>query len=50
MTVRRALDPADLHSARLVGKLVNNALARQASDLVDKIVDERRSVMWRARS
>lgn len=48
--VRRALDPADLHSARLVGKLVNNALARQAGDLVDKIVDEHRSVMWRVRS
>lgn len=48
--VRHGLDPADLHSARLVGKLVNNALARQAGDLVDKLVDERRSVMWRVRS
>jgi hypothetical protein len=47
--VRRGLDPADLHSARLVGKLVNNALARQAGDLVDKIVDEHGPVMWRVR-
>ena len=48
--VRHGLDPADMHTARLVGKLVNNALARQAIDLVDKIVDEHRSVMWRVRS
>jgi hypothetical protein len=46
---RRGLDPADTHTARLVGKLVNNTLARQAGDLVEKIV-EHRSVMWRVRS
>ena len=46
--VRRGLDPADMHTARLVGKLVSNALARQAGDLVDKIVDEHRSVIWRS--
>jgi hypothetical protein len=45
---RRGLDPADTHTARLVGKLVNNTLARQAGDLVEKIV-EHRSVMWRVR-
>jgi hypothetical protein len=47
--VRRGLDPADTHTARLVGKQVNNTLARQAGDLVEKIV-EHRSVMWRVRS
>jgi len=46
--VRRALDPADMHSARLVCKLVNNALARQAGDLVEKIALHR-SVTWRVR-
>jgi hypothetical protein len=46
--VQRGLDPADMHSARLVGKLVNNALSRQAGDLVEKIV-EHRSVTWRVR-
>jgi hypothetical protein len=45
---RRGLDPADMHTARLVGKLVNNTLSRQAGDLVEKIV-EHRSVMWRVR-
>jgi hypothetical protein len=38
--VRHDLDPADLHRARLIGKLVSNAVARQAGDPVDKIVDE----------
>jgi hypothetical protein len=47
--VERGLDPADTHTVRLVGKLVNNTLARQAGDLIEKIV-ERRSVMWRVRS
>jgi hypothetical protein len=47
--VRRGLDPADTHTARLVGKLVNNTLARQAGDLVEKIALHR-SVMWRVRS
>ena len=46
---RRGLDPADTHTARLVGKLVNNTLARQAGDLVEKIALHR-SVMWRVRS
>lgn len=46
---RRGLDPADTHIARLVGKLVNNTLARQAGDLVEKIALHR-SVTWRVRS
>jgi hypothetical protein len=46
--VRRGLDPADTHTARLVGKLVNNTLARQAGDLVEKIALHR-SVTWRVR-
>jgi hypothetical protein len=45
----RGLDPADTHTGRLIGKLVNNALSRQAGDRVEKIV-EHRSVMWRVRS
>ncbi len=45
----RGLDPADMHTARLVGKLVSNALARQAGDLVEKIALNR-SVTWRVRS
>jgi hypothetical protein len=47
--VRHGLDPADTHTARLVCKLVNNALSRQAGDRVEKIV-EHRSVTWRVRS
>jgi hypothetical protein len=47
--VRHGLDPADMHTARLVGKLVNNALARQAGELVEKITLHR-SVTWRVRS
>jgi hypothetical protein len=46
---RRGLDPTDAHTARLIGKLVNNALARQAGDLVEKIALHR-SVTWRVRS
>ena len=46
--LRRGLDPTDAHIARLIGKLVNNALTRQAGDLVEKIV-EHRSVTWRVR-
>jgi hypothetical protein len=46
--MRRGLDPADMHSARLVGKLVNNALSRQAGDLIEKIALHR-SVTWRVR-
>ena len=47
--VRHGLDPADRHTGRLIGKLVNNALTRQAGDLVEKIV-EHRLVVWRVRS
>jgi hypothetical protein len=47
--VRHGLDPADMHTTRLVGKLVNNALARQAGELVEKITLHR-SVTWRVRS
>jgi hypothetical protein len=46
---RRGLDPADARTARLIGKLVNNALSRQAGDLVEKIALHR-SVTWRVRS
>lgn len=46
---RRGLDPADLRTGRLIGKLVSNALSRQAGDLVEKIALNR-SVMWRVRS
>jgi hypothetical protein len=46
--VRRGLDPADMRTARLIGKLVNNALTRQAGDLVEKIALHR-SVTWRVR-
>ena len=45
----RGLDPADMHTAGLVRKLVSNALARQAGDLVEKIALNR-SVTWRVRS
>ena len=45
----RGLDPADAHTTRLIGKLVSNALARQAGDLVEKIALNR-SVVWRVRS
>lgn len=47
--VLRGLDRADMHTGRLVCKLVNNALSRQAGDRVEKIV-EHRSVTWRVRS
>jgi hypothetical protein len=46
---RRGLDPADMHTGRLIGKLVNNALTRQAGDVVEKIALHR-SVTWRVRS
>ena len=45
----RGLDPADMQTSRLICKLVNNALARQAGDLVEKIALNR-SVVWRVRS
>jgi hypothetical protein len=47
--VLRGLDPADMHTSRLVCKLVSNALARQAGELVEKIALNR-SVVWRVRS
>jgi hypothetical protein len=46
--VRRGLDPADARTARLIGKLVNNALTRQAGNLVEKIALHR-SVTGRVR-
>jgi hypothetical protein len=46
--VRRGLDPTDVRTTRLIGKLVNNALTRQAGDLVEKIALHR-SVTWRVR-
>ena len=46
--VRRSLDPADARTARLIGKLVKNALTRQAGYLVEKIALYR-SVTWRVR-
>lgn len=45
----RGLDPADMRTGRLIGKLVNNALSRQAGDVVEKIALHR-SVTWRVRS
>ena len=46
--LRRGLDPADARTARLIGKLVSNALTRQASELVEKIALHQ-SVTWRLR-
>jgi hypothetical protein len=46
--LQRGLDPIDERTARLIGKLVNNALTRQAGDFVEKIV-EHRSVTGRVR-
>ena len=46
---QRGLDPADIRTGRLIGKLVNNALSRQAGDRVEKIALHR-SVTWRVRS
>jgi hypothetical protein len=45
---RRGLDPTDAHTARLIGKLVNNALTRQTDNLIEKIT-EGRAVRWRVR-
>lgn len=47
--VRRGLDPTDERTAHLVRKLVNNAITRQATDLVEK-VGEGRTAAWRVRS
>jgi hypothetical protein len=46
---RRGLDPEDRRMAELLRKLVNNALNRQASDLVERLQDGSR-VSWRVRS
>ncbi len=46
--VRRGLDPADERMALLVRKQVNNAVTRQASGLVEKVVDGQ-SVTWQVR-
>lgn len=48
VTMRRRLDVTDERTARLVGKLVHNAITRQASELVEKIT-EGRTVTWRVR-
>ncbi len=45
---RRGLDPADERTAHLIRKLVNNAVTRQAAELVEKIV-EGRTATWRVR-
>lgn len=36
---RRGLDAGDARTAHLVGKLVHNAVTRQAADLVEKVMD-----------
>lgn len=36
---RRGLDAGDARTAHLVGKLVHNAVTRQAADLVEKVTD-----------
>jgi hypothetical protein len=46
--VERGLDPADIRTGHLIGKLVSNALTRKGGNLVEKIV-EHRSVTWRVR-
>ncbi len=46
--VRRGLDPTDERTAHLVRKLVNNAITRQATDLVEKVGDGR-TAAWRVR-
>lgn len=43
---RRGLDPADARTAHLVGKLVHNAVSRQAADLVER-VGEGQVAVWR---
>lgn len=45
---RRRLDPSDARTARLVHKLINNALTQQATELVEKIVEDG-LVRWRVR-
>lgn len=36
---RRGIDAGDARTAQLVGKLVHNAVTRQATDLVERVVD-----------
>ena len=43
---RRGLDPADARTAHLVGKLVHNAVSRQAADLVER-AGEGPVVVWK---
>jgi hypothetical protein len=45
---RRGLDPEDRRMAELLRKLVNNALKRQASELVERLQDGTR-ISWRVR-
>lgn len=47
--VRRGLDRNDARTARLIGKLVNNALTRRTTETVEKIA-EGRAVFWRIRA
>lgn len=47
--VRREFDRSDARTAHLIGKLVNNALTRQAPEMVEKLVEDR-SVFWRIRA
>lgn len=46
---RRGLDPADARTVHLVGKLVHNAVSRQAADLVEKVGDGQVAA-WRVAS
>ncbi|HEY0833646.1 MAG TPA: hypothetical protein VGE72_07015 [Azospirillum sp.] len=43
---RRSIDAGDARTAQLVGKLVHNAVTRQAADLVEKVTDEKVAA-WR---
>ncbi len=45
---RRGLDPDDGRSVHLMGKLVSNAVSRQAADLVERVADGKTSA-WRVR-
>jgi hypothetical protein len=43
---RRGLDPNDARTVQLVGKLVHNAVTRQAKDLVERVEDGK-VTMWK---
>lgn len=43
---RRGIDAGDARTAHLVGKLVHNAVTRQAADLVEKVTDGK-AAAWR---